>query len=130
MLVFGSAFKVTLAMDLGYLFRYVSPVVPCAPNDITRLRENQSKIGELLDDRDVILLDKAYTGFDTESTKANWVIKKKSPRNRLMTPKEKSINQEIESIRRHIEFGFSRVKTRFDIIGRKFRHSRIHLSIL
>jgi hypothetical protein len=86
------AFKVTLSMDLGHLFRYVSSVVSRAPSDITRLRESQSKIEELLDYRDMTLLDKAYTGFDTESTKANWVIKKKPPRNCPLTLEERNFN--------------------------------------
>jgi hypothetical protein len=65
------------AVDLSGIFQFVSPAVPATRHDIERLRELQENFESGIDDRDVIVADRGYQGFQKEALKGTWIVKKK-----------------------------------------------------
>jgi hypothetical protein len=58
---------VTAAMDLAGIFQFVSKAVPGSRHDIERLRQIQAEFEQGIDERDVIVADKGYQGFENDA---------------------------------------------------------------
>lgn len=111
-------------MDLTYKFHAVSNAEPGAKHDITQFRAMMPHIVQHLSHQDTITCDSGYTGVDKDLKKVNWHIKHKGVRNAPITDEEIEENKKWEDIRRYIEFGFGRVKSKFAVIGTVYRHNR------
>jgi hypothetical protein len=114
----------TAAVDLSGIFQFVSPAVPATRHDIERLRELQENFESGIDDRDVIVADRGYQGFQNEALKGTWIVKKKRQKNRQLSKEDVESNSKIEDIRRQIERCFGGVKMMFDCLLRPWRHDR------
>jgi hypothetical protein len=119
---------VTAAMDLAGIFQFVSKAVPGARHDIERLRQIQAEFEQGIDERDVIVADKGYQGFENDANVGTWCIKKKKPKHQNLSAEQTELNEKIERVRRHIEFGFGSVKIIFDCLLTPWRHDRSWLT--
>jgi len=72
------AYKVTAAMDLSKTFQFLSPAVPATKHDIERMREVKQDFEAGINERDVVVADRGYQGFQHEVPKGKWIIKKKA----------------------------------------------------
>jgi hypothetical protein len=115
-------------MDLSGIFQFVSAAKPGSTHDIELLRQVKEELESGLDDRDVVVLDKGYQGFDREVSKETWLVKKKRSRNSELSKEDENYNAKIESIRRRIEMRFGSIKSTFECLLRPWRHDRAWLS--
>jgi len=111
-------------MDLSGSFIAVSKAEPGAQHDISQFRSLAPNIAIHLSSQDTILCDAGYILADTVLPKVEWHIKHKDLRNKPMTEKQINENKKWEDVRRFIEFGFGKVKSRFGVIGTVYRHKR------
>lgn len=111
-------------MNLMYLFLAVSQAEPGAQHDITQFRDLAPHISRHLSPQDTILCDAGYISANSSLPKIQWHIKHKDLRNNPMTDQQVKQNKKWEDVRRFIEFGFSKVKSRFGVIGTVYRHNR------
>jgi hypothetical protein len=119
----------TIFCDLEGIVRFISPLCPAGRSDITLLREILSTLQCCIDCRDVLLFDnKAYVGAEKEFERNVIYVKYKEPPNAFLSEQQIIENQEMEKIRRHIEFVIGDIKNRFAILEKKFRHDREYLT--
>jgi hypothetical protein len=52
-----------------------------------------------IDERDVIVADRGYQGFEKEALKGNLIVKKKSHKKQRLSKEEIVLNSKIEGIR-------------------------------
>jgi len=93
------AYKVTAAMDLSKIFHILSPAVPATKHDIERMCEVKRDFEAGIDERDVVVADRGYQGFQHEVLKGKWIIKKKS---KQISKEDQDLNSKIEDIRSYI----------------------------
>jgi len=74
------------------------------------------------------LFDKAYVGAEKEFERNVIYVKYKEPPNAFLSEQQIIESQEMEKIRRHIEFVIGDIKNRFAILEKKFRHDREYLT--
>jgi hypothetical protein len=126
----NSAYKVTLIIDLGHIIRWVSEAVPYAQHDIKRLRESLPEILPHLDTSDVLILDKGYQGINNHVNIGTWHVKKKKPKDGQLPKEDVEYNQDLEKVRRHIEFTIGSLKARFDTLAKTWRNDRRWITIV
>jgi len=125
---FQIGYKVTAAIDLSGIFRFVSAAIPGANHDIECFRQQKVEFEKTISKRDQIVGDAAYQSLEREASVGKWHIKRKAAKNRPLSKEDEKRNSEIEVIRRHIEKSFGYVKQIFGILRENYRCRREWLS--
>lgn len=126
--MFFSAYKIAGVMDLSGVFQFVSQAVPGSQHDIELLRKTKIEIENNLDQRDCLVADNAYQGFDNERCVGTWFVKKRKTKSSSLPKEDQIYNAKLESIRRQIEKEFGKIKSTFECLLHPWRHDRSWLS--
>jgi hypothetical protein len=109
-----SGYKVTAAIDLSGIFRFVSAVISGSNHDIECFRQQKVEFEKTISKRDQIVGDAAYQSLKREASVGKWHIKLKAAKNRPLSKEDEKRNSEIEVIRSHIEKSFGYLKQIFE----------------